>query len=835
MEKKILSLLLAAVMLFSFLPVTALAGAAERSYDPCNGGAVKKADKVPSVPTWSGYTFDNWYEQRTGGAAISDKKVSAYYAHWKNTSNHTVLTETLYVDEDGLYAGNDETTMTDTEWAAYGISYDAEQGVLTLTNATIVAFRPENKYGIQSELDSLTIHLVGANQIGQTFNGYEADKDPLVIGEEKYKDPETYRDARAAYIQANYPTDQGIDFDGDLCFTGDKTASLSIYDQYSGIESASASFTDFAGTLTVEDYGESAKCAILCEGDISIGGGTFVLTSRHSKGVYADGGTVTIASGDVTVNANAYVGDGSIHGIYGSNGVIISGGTVTVNVKNSNRNSCGIYGREYVSVTGGTVKAFATAANAEARGIYAENHPITISGGNVTANADGYAGSYGICGENGTTISGGNVTASASSRCSAIGIGGVEDTGTITVSGGTVTTSAIADGEEETTAYGIGGTYKVMVTGGTVGALASAPNGDAVALYANTLTVGSVATPMDIGNGKDDSVDPVTVGVGVVAGGKLKSSDASKPVTIKAASLPELVDTTETDVYNEYNKGDTTTKVQVTGDAGAKAKTGGLNQIATEIKEEYYNEEEEYVDVKVVLTVSAAEKTNIPEAESSAIQTAAGSKTVKYLSIDLKKTIGSSTPTKITNAGSVLEILLPYDLSNKQDVAFYRYHDGAVRAFDKLAAATAGADGTFYVEGSGANAVLHVFTDKFSTYAIGYEEQSSGGGFYTPGHTVTSDLNNVTKVTVDGKTVDSKYYTVSGGNVYLTGEFMKTLTNGKHTVKVYDGLKVATGTMTVTGNAPVQSASTGDTGIVIYGVLAISSLLSMGWVSRKKH
>ena len=112
---------------------------------------------------------------------------------------------------------------------------------------------------------------------------------------------------------------------------------------------------------------------------------------------------------------------------------------------------------------------------------------------------------------------------------------------------------------------------------------------------------------------------------------------------------------------------------------------------------------------------------------------------------------------------------------------------------------------------------------------------SSHGGSYTPGHTVASDLNNVTKVTIDGKVVDSKYYTVSGGNVYLTDEFMKTLTNGSHTVKLYDGAKVATGTITVSGNAAVTAPKTADAGIALYGVLTVSSLLGMGWLGKKKH
>ena len=64
---------------------------------------------------------------------------------------------------------------------------------------------------------------------------------------------------------------------------------------------------------------------------------------------------------------------------------------------------------------------------------------------------------------------------------------------------------------------------------------------------------------------------------------------------------------------------------------------------------------------------------------------------------------------------------------------------------------------------------------------------------------------------------------------------MKTLANGKHTVKLYNGDVAATGTMTVSGNAAVVSAKTADAGIALYGVLSVSSLLGMGWVRKRKH
>ena len=50
--------------------------------------------------------------------------------------------------------------------------------------------------------------------------------------------------------------------------------------------------------------------------------------------------------------------------------------------------------------------------------------------------------------------------------------------------------------------------------------------------------------------------------------------------------------------------------------------------------------------------------------------------------------------------------------------------------------------------------------------------------------TVTSEIGTITRVTVDGKAVDSKYYTASGNSVVLSDEFMRGLSNGTHTIRL---------------------------------------------------
>ena len=108
-------------------------------------------------------------------------------------------------------------------------------------------------------------------------------------------------------------------------------------------------------------------------------------------------------------------------------------------------------------------------------------------------------------------------------------------------------------------------------------------------------------------------------------------------------------------------------------------------------------------------------------------------------------------------------------------------------------------------------------------------------------HTVTTDLTpgSITKVTVDGKVVDAKYYTVNGSNVTFTAEFLKTLKNGSHTVTVENATKIAKGVFTVNNPTTSQSPTTADAGIALYAGMAIASVMGTGVVftsrKRKNH
>ena len=122
--------------------------------------------------------------------------------------------------------------------------------------------------------------------------------------------------------------------------------------------------------------------------------------------------------------------------------------------------------------------------------------------------------------------------------------------------------------------------------------------------------------------------------------------------------------------------------------------------------------------------------------------------------------------------------------------------------------------------------------------AMDAKHSSGSGSAYTGGHTFTTDLEpgSITGVFVDGKKLDSRYYTVSGSDVTLTADYLKTLRSGKHTVKIENAAKVATGSFTLSGSGAVQSSRTGDPGVAIYAAMGAVSLLgSAAWLRKRKE
>lgn len=135
--------------------------------------------------------------------------------------------------------------------------------------------------------------------------------------------------------------------------------------------------------------------------------------------------------------------------------------------------------------------------------------------------------------------------------------------------------------------------------------------------------------------------------------------------------------------------------------------------------------------------------------------------------------------------------------------------------------------------------------DKTAAYGLMTKTSSGGssgsGSSYTSGQSFTTDLpaDSINRVTVNGKKLDSKYYTVSsngsGSIVTLTDAYLATLKAGKYTVKIENKTHVSTGTFTIKADGTLSSPKTADAGIALYAMLAVSSLMGTAVVSKKRR
>ncbi|MCI8594441.1 MAG: hypothetical protein HFF09_04200 [Oscillospiraceae bacterium] len=119
--------------------------------------------------------------------------------------------------------------------------------------------------------------------------------------------------------------------------------------------------------------------------------------------------------------------------------------------------------------------------------------------------------------------------------------------------------------------------------------------------------------------------------------------------------------------------------------------------------------------VTVTLTIEAK---NAPDdkAEIDAAL-AEGTRGVLYLDLSLLKQVNGGEAENIRETGDkVLEIVIPYNFTGKENVAVYRRHGGDDA--EALLEAETGADGTYLLDRERGH--VTIYAAKFSTYAIGY-------------------------------------------------------------------------------------------------------------------
>ncbi|MCR5083863.1 MAG: Ig-like domain-containing protein, partial [Parasporobacterium sp.] len=196
---------------------------------------------------------------------------------------------------------------------------------------------------------------------------------------------------------------------------------------------------------------------------------------------------------------------------------------------------------------------------------------------------------------------------------------------------------------------------------------------------------------------------------------------------------------------------------------------GGLDQIA---KDESTSDS----DVNVKMTVQKKEESDLTGTAKEEMQeikevvgTDEGNTELEYLDISMIKIVtktvnssSSSTSTAITEASRVVEIVIPFKTTGRSNIRIYRYHDGKATAFSKRSSrfgSSTYVDGWYYVDTT--NEMVYMYTNKFSTYAIGFEEgtvSTSSGG--SSGGSSTASASGSVTLPVSGE----------AGSVSISGE-----------------------------------------------------------------
>lgn len=116
-------------------------------------------------------------------------------------------------------------------------------------------------------------------------------------------------------------------------------------------------------------------------------------------------------------------------------------------------------------------------------------------------------------------------------------------------------------------------------------------------------------------------------------------------------------------------------------------------------------------DIEVFVNLLKKEEGNIGIEK---IKEVSKNKESLFLDIDIVK-----NGTYVSDTSNVLHFIVSFDALNKEKIELYRYHNREIDNFVKLdKMPTEYKDKTFYIDET--NKELHIFTDKFSTYGITY-------------------------------------------------------------------------------------------------------------------
>ncbi len=240
---------------------------------------------------------------------------------------------------------------------------------------------------------------------------------------------------------------------------------------------------------------------------------------------------------------------------------------------------------------------------------------------------------------------------------------------------------------------------------------------------------------------------------------------------------------------------------------------GGLEEVAKD-------EAESAKDVTVTMTVEKKDESTvagaeeIKEAVAANASTDSGNTALDFLDVSVTKKVDNGAATPVTETSQVVEIIVSFNMNGRFGFSLYRHHDGKAEPFlsrsgrfDK----NSFKDGYYYADK--ANGLFYIYTNRFSTYAIGYEEGTSytvtvssgtGGGDYAAGATVTITAD----AAPSGKVFDK--WTASGVTLTNASSATTTFTMPAKNVSVTATYKTSGG-----GTSSSSSGGSSDSTITV--------------------
>ncbi|MDG0810630.1 DUF4073 domain-containing protein [Cohnella rhizosphaerae] len=274
---------------------------------------------------------------------------------------------------------------------------------------------------------------------------------------------------------------------------------------------------------------------------------------------------------------------------------------------------------------------------------------------------------------------------------------------------------SVPAGEEKTIFFTINGTYSVLgtVVDDTPDANFSA--GANVKVMMGNVQIGSTATTNASGRFKVTGVPNGTYNLVVTKDDQI----ITVTVTVKDQDYdfsPRFI---------VLPRGNKNSALEIKGDTPSVV-VDGLNDLFADTQHVYTSEDRQLVadggSVKITLGVEKLDAAVAPGALQ--LQNLAAGQTLDlYLDMTLTKTrvdtSNQTTRSTLSTVGSLLKIIVPYDLTGKNNIVIYRYHDGAAQQLTLLpyAAATPSTEG--YMLDAEGNQIV-IWSQNFSTYAIAY-------------------------------------------------------------------------------------------------------------------